>query len=98
MNEPSDTNPDVQNATVPQEPAAPAPETTPEQRARTALFATKPEGTAEPEAPPAPEAPAAAEPDTDAKVSRLYAQATESEAQMRVLKAANDKLYALSGS
>lgn len=91
MNEPTNSDPGVKDASIPQEPAAPAAEKTPQQLAQDALFKTTPETPAEPAPPAAPE-PAKPADDPDAKLSRLYAQATESEAQMRALKVSHDEL------
>ena len=86
---------DVQDASVPQE-APPAPdEGTPQERAAELLFRSE-EAPAAPEeaaTPPEPEAPAPpAEDDADTRLSRLYAQTTESEQSMRRLEAQNREL------
>ncbi len=86
---------DVQDASIPQG-APPAPEGTPQERAAEHLFGSQ-EETAVPEevaAPPEPEAKPAppAEDDADTRLSRLYAQTTESEQSMRRLEAQNREL------
>lgn len=92
MNEPTNSDPNVIDVSAPPAPA-PAAEKTPAQLAHDHLFKATPknEVPAEP-APPAEPEPAKPASDPDAKLARLYAQATESEAQMRSLEVSNKEL------